>query len=349
MTATEAGISHFALLTEPELFVLDKRPLVQRGAERIVRVTECGICGSDLKMYSGQHPIFKPPLILGHEFYGVVEGDGGTIPAGTAVVCYPPVGCGACYHCTRGLEYLCAQMQFFGGERQGGLSDRVSVPEANLMPIPEDVPDDQRVLIEPLAVAVHAADRAAVVDGEACLVIGAGPIGLLTTLVLQKKGVASIAVADLSAERLERARAFGLETVNVSETTLEDYVRDEVRPEGVDVVLECVGSVPTIQQALRLTCKGGRVVHVGNGSPELALDGVLLQRGERSIVGVLMYTRQAFQDAMALLADGLLAGLPADDLVQRFSIEQVADAFAALKHGEIPALKASIQVGDHGD
>src|SRR3954452_8359545 len=153
---TEAGISHFAPLTEPERFVLDERPLVQDGAERIVRVTECGVCGSDLKMYSGAHPIFKPPLILGHEFYGIVEGDGGSIPAGTEVAIYPPVGCGHCYQCTRGLEYRCAEMQFYGGEFQGGPSGRGGVRERTLIPIPAGVPADQRVLIEPLAVAVHA-------------------------------------------------------------------------------------------------------------------------------------------------------------------------------------------------
>ena len=342
--------THFALLSEPETFVLGDRPLEAQSGDRVVRVTECGVCGSDLKMYAGLHPIFKPPLILGHEFYGVVEGDGGTIPAGTEVAIYPPVGCGECYHCLRGLEYLCAKMRFYGGEFQGGLSDRVAVREKNLLPIPAGVPADQKVLIEPLAVAVHAASRAAVSKGEAALVMGAGPIGLLTALVLRKQGVVgSLAIADLSAERLERATRFGLATVDVNERSLEDYVHEDVRPEGLDVVLECIGSVPTIQQALSLTCKGGRVIHVGNGSPELTLDGLLLQRGERSIVGVLMYAREDFETAMHLLASGLLAGLPPEDLVERFTLDQVGDVFYGLKHASIGALKAAITVGGSGD
>jgi L-iditol 2-dehydrogenase len=338
--------TRFALLDEPTHFVVDERALEPQDGDRIVRVTECGVCGSDLKMYSGLHPIFKPPLILGHEFYGTVEGDGGTIPAGTEVAIYPPVGCGHCYHCSRGLEYLCAEMRFYGGEFQGGLSDRVAVREQNLLPIPDGVPREQRVLIEPLSVAVHAAARAAVSPGEAALVMGAGPIGLLTALVLQKQGaVGSLAIADLSVERLEKAQRFGLETVDVNERQLIDYVHEDVRPEGVDVVLECIGSVPTIQQALSLTCKGGRVIHVGNGSPELTLDGVFLQRGERSLVGVLMYAREDFLTAMELLASGLLDGLPPEDLVQRFTLDRVSDVFHGLKDGSIHALKASIAVG----
>jgi L-iditol 2-dehydrogenase len=237
-------------------------------------------------------------------------------------------------------------MRFYGGEFQGGLSDRVAVREQNLLPIPDGVPREQRVLIEPLSVAVHAAARAAVSPGEAALVMGAGPIGLLTALVLQKQGaVGSLAIADLSVERLEKAQRFGLETVDVNERQLIDYVHEDVRPEGVDVVLECIGSVPTIQQALSLTCKGGRVIHVGNGSPELTLDGVFLQRGERSLVGVLMYAREDFLTAMELLASGLLDGLPPEDLVQRFTLDRVSDVFHGLKDGSIHALKASIAVG----
>jgi threonine dehydrogenase-like Zn-dependent dehydrogenase len=176
--------------------------------------------------------------------------------------------------------------------------------------------------------------------------MGAGPIGLLTALVLQKQGaVGSLAIADLSVERLEKAQRFGLETVDVNERQLIDYVHEDVRPEGLDVVLECIGSVPTIQQALSLTRKGGRVIHVGNGSPELALDGVFLQRGERSLVGVLMYAREDFQTAMDLLAGGLLDGLPPEDLVERFTLDRVSDVFHGLKDGSIHALKASIAVG----
>ena len=146
----------------------------------LVRVDECGLCGSDVKLFSGKHPVVKPPMVLGHEFHGVVEARGpdadGPEP-GERVAVFPPIGCGRCYNCRRGQPHLCPQMSFVGGEHQGGLSEVVAVPAANAVPMLPGVPADLRVLVEPLAVGVHAAARAGAVPEDKVLVIGAGPIG----------------------------------------------------------------------------------------------------------------------------------------------------------------------------
>jgi threonine dehydrogenase-like Zn-dependent dehydrogenase len=124
---------------------------------------------------------------------------------------------------------------------------------------------------------------------------------------------------------------------------LADTVADRIRPEGADVVFECVGSEETIRAALASTRNGGRAVLVGNAPPVVPIDGLALQRGDRSLVGVLMYDRGDLVVGMEMLAGGLLAALPEDALVHPFSLDHVGDAFAAAKDGSIAAVRAVVR------
>jgi len=338
-----------AVLTAPETLEIEERPVDPGDGEVLVKVSECGICGSDLKMYSGKHPVLKPPLVMGHEFFGTVEEVGSGVPDGPVlehgalVTIVPPIGCGHCYNCLRELPYLCEQMVFVGGQLQGGLSELVPVPSDNLLAVDPAIPAELRVLIEPLTVGVHAARRGAAVAGDQVLIIGAGPIGVFTALALRHRGVEEIVLADLSDERLELARRLGAgETVNSSAVELTDYIREAMRPEGVDVAFECVGSGATAAQALASTCKGGRAVLVGIAPEELAVDGVTLQRGERSLVGVQMYERDDFHEAMAILAGGGVE--PSPDLFEQFELTDVAHAFSTLKQGPAGSLKTVVRM-----
>jgi threonine dehydrogenase-like Zn-dependent dehydrogenase len=309
--------------------------------EALVRVAECGLCGSDLKLYSGRHPKLRPPLSLGHEFHGTVEaaGPGGDgAEPGERVAVFPPIGCGHCHNSRRGEPHVCSSMTFIGGEHPGGLSDLVAVPAANLIPMHPDVPADRRVFVEPLAVGVHAASRGAVAADDVVLIIGAGPIGLFTALALRHQGVERIVLADMAEERLAVARALGAgETVDTTAVPLADHIRGEVREDGVDVAFDCVGGQATATDALALTRNGGRAVLVGIAPRELTLDGVVLQRGERALIGVQMYTRDDFRIAMEMLAAG---ALPASaELTRRYPLDDVAIAFAELEAGRKDVLK----------
>ena len=154
--------------------------------------------------------------------------------------------------------------------------------------MPEGIPDLQRVLIEPLAVGVHAVTRAQAEAGETAVVLGSGAIGLFTALVAQARGL-DVLVIEPSAPRRARAALLGLPAVDVGSSSVEQIVAELVRAEGADVVFECVGSNETISSALASTRKGGRAVVVGNAPAALQIDGLALQRGDRSLVGVLMY------------------------------------------------------------
>jgi threonine dehydrogenase-like Zn-dependent dehydrogenase len=336
----------FAMLVAPSEFALDRRPAgdPERGETRL-RVRDCGVCGSDLKMWAGTHAFLRPPLLLGHEIYGHVDAVGEAVHAfgpGADVVVFPAVGCGACFHCRGGHPQLCADMRFHGGQLPGGLAEHLVVAEENVLPVPPGIPEAQRVLIEPLAVGVHAVSRGAAETGECAVVLGAGAIGLFTALVARARGL-DVLVFEPSPHRRERAEALGLATVTANGRPVRDVVAERVRPEGADVVFECVGSAETMSAALSATRKGGRAVVVGNAPATVEVDGLELQRGDRSLVGVLMYERTDFIDAMDLLAGGMLDALPDEALVQRFPLEDVATAFSTSKDGSLKALRAVVQ------
>lgn len=329
-----------ALVSSPGTIGIETQELREPGADEVVvRVAECGLCGSDLKLYSGRHPKLKPPLILGHEFHGTIESGA---DEGRRVAVFPPIGCGHCHNCLRGQPHICSSMTFVGGEHQGGLGDLVTVPADNALPLDPDVPEDRRVFVEPLAVGVHAASRGAVAADEQVLIIGAGPIGLFTALALRHQGVERIVLADLAEDRLALARRFGAgETVDTSGVALADYVREQVREDGVDVAFDCVGGQATASDALGVTRQGGRAVLVGITPRELQVDGVVLQRGERSLIGVQMYTRDDFRIAMEMLAAGALP--PGETLTRRYPLDDVATAFADLDEGRRDVLKLVVE------
>ena len=337
----------FALLEGPQRFAVDTRPTPVPGpGEVLLRVKDCGVCGSDLKMWAGTHAFLRPPLVLGHEVYGIVEAvgsAGGTFALGTPAVVFPPVGCGACFHCLRGQDQLCAGMTFYGGQLPGGLAEHVVVAESNVLEVPDAVPPELCVLIEPLAVGVHAVSRAQVEAGEAAIVIGGGAIGLFTALAAKARGVERVLLVERSETRRRRASAFGLIPVDADNLPLRDAVSEHIRPEGADVVFECVGTQETIGAALSATRKGGRAVVVGNAPPNLALDGLELQRGDRSLVGVLMYERADFLTAMSMLAGGLLDDLPRESLVEWFTLDETGAAFSASKQGTLTGLRAVVR------
>jgi len=233
-------------------------------------------------------------------------------------------------------------MRFHGGQLPGGFAEHLIVAEQNLLPVPEGIPERQRVLIEPLAVGVHAVARAQVQAGETAAVLGAGAIGLFTALVARARGL-EVIVLEPAASRRERATMLGLTAVDAGSTSVEQVVAELIRPEGADVVFECVGAGETVADALAATRKGGRAVVVGNAPPVLQIDGLALQRGDRSLVGILMYDRGDFVEAMNLLAGELLSALPESALVQCYPLEEVAAAFVTSKDGTLNALRAVVR------
>lgn len=288
--------------------------------EAIVRVSWCGICGSDLSEYrhgpvmirSGPHPLTgeAPPLVLGHEFSGYVEevGAGVDVVPGTPVAVDPCWRCGTCFWCTIGDYHLCRDGGAVGLASHGGLAPRVRVPAAGLVPLPPDLDLRFAALAEPLAVALHAIDRGGVKPGHRIMITGFGPIGAAVLLAARAAGATWIAVSEPMQARRERAIELGADLV-LDPTT--DDVRRTVfsatQRVGPDVTLECSGSAAALETALMSVRRGGVAVAVGIGHGAAAIQPRQLIPFERSLVGAIGY-RHDLDRAIGLLASGQIDG-----------------------------------------
>src|ERR1700754_1483087 len=168
--------------------------------EVLLRVAACGICGSELEAFKHQSPRRVPPLIMGHEFCGVVEEIGpnaGSFARGTRVVSHSLVNCDECVRCARGDTHLCARRQIFGMNRGGAFAEYVTAPERCLVVWPESLAAEAAAVAEPLANGVHIVGLARRFTPNLVVIIGAGPIGLLCQQAFQHLTSADTIVADL--------------------------------------------------------------------------------------------------------------------------------------------------------
>src|SRR3954463_2713919 len=237
-------------------------PAIEKPTDAIIRVTSSGICGSDLHLYEVLGPYIDEGDILGHEPMGIVEEVGSEvthIKPGDRVVIPFNISCGHCYMCGKGLMSQCetTQVHEYGtgaaclgytklyGQVPGGQAEFLRVPQAQFGPIkvPEGPPDDRFVyLSDVLPTAWQAVEYADVPDGGSLLVLGLGPIGEMCCRLAQQRGVAKVLAVELVPERLERARAHGVEAIDLEEhDDLPEHVRSLTDGRGPDPVIDAVG------------------------------------------------------------------------------------------------------------
>lgn len=255
------GTIRVATLTKVAVLELSVAQAREPGpGEACVAVDACGICGSDLHMFHGHHPILRPPLILGHEFVGrvvAVAPDVRDLRVGDRVVVVAGRGCGTCAVCLDGQFNRCEELKVIGGHLPGGLEDRVTLPADQFVQIPEKFSIESAALIEVAAVALHTVERCGSVAGRACLVLGCGPVGLVLTRVLRALDAGFIAATDVSLARRALAEASGADLV--VDGLYPDEALLEAQPQRFDIAYECVGRQETLHQALRLTRRGAAI------------------------------------------------------------------------------------------
>lgn len=292
--------------------------------EALVRVAAVGVCGSDMHAFLGHDERRPVPIVLGHEAAGTVVGGPHD---GRRVAVNPLVSCGACEACLRGRENLCANREVLSlPPRAGAFAQFVVVPEANLLPVPDDVPLERAALVEPLACAWHAArlGRRAVdlaLAGLPCAVIGGGAIGLGAALALREGGADDVTLVEPNPLRREQLAAMaGFRTVDVGDP-----------PEAsAALVIDAVGLADTRARAGRLVRPGGVVVHVGLGEAEGGLDMRRVTLGEITVIGSYCYTARDFRDAGAAAFEGRLGPL---DWTETRPLADGAQAFADIREG----------------
>jgi len=268
--------------------------------EVLIKVAYSGICGSELSGYLGTNSLRKPPLIMGHEFSGTIEQIGAQAAAdfpemvvGKLVTANPLISCGHCGYCQSGRHQLCPKRKLLSASLPGSNAQYVTVVASALYPIPEGVSPATAALTEPTACTVHVAEVLRPRPSESALVVGAGPIGLLTIQALQDYGLKTITCADLNRERLAMAESLGAVGVCGSLDALKN---------SVDIAIDAVGLTVTRQACVAATRAGGRVAWIGLHEAESALPINDIIRREITAYGSFAYTHADFAYALEGLA-----------------------------------------------
>ncbi len=317
------------LKAEPKPGALEIRDVARptpKPDEVVIQVAGASICGSDLHM-AEWHPMaqwMKTPVILGHEFSGIVSDVGSDVHdlrEGDAIAVESVIWCGRCATCRVGKTNVCNNRKLFGIHEPGGLAEAVAVPERFAHRLPASLPVAHAALAEPTTVALHAVLLQPPSPGDTVLVTGPGPVGLLAGRIARAFGARVLisGTANDTATRLPAAKALGLEPLDPA------VPLREALTEPVDLVLECSGAAAAIENALYVVKRGGGVTLVGMPNGSVPFDLTQALRAELALRATYCGTWHDFERSIALLADGTI---PAAQLVKDYSLERAVDAFA---------------------
>jgi len=254
------------------------KPKISGPNDVLIEVGGCGICGTDLDLYTSEEipmAVMSPngfPRVLGHEVAGTVKEVGKDVTnfkAGDHVACETSPPCGFCFYCRRGQLNVCENKrgQIMGVSKDGGLAKYLVTSAHALYKMPEEIPFEEAALLVTLGTAYRAIERSHVKPGDTVVVIGPGPIGILGTMLLKLSGIQTLIVAGRtsSKERLKIAAELGAQTINITEKNIEEEIYALTDGRGADVVFEFAGGAQPLTQAVRLARAGGEVVTTSGG------------------------------------------------------------------------------------
>ncbi|WP_446743262.1 zinc-dependent alcohol dehydrogenase [Silvibacterium acidisoli] len=307
-------------------------PAISEG-EALVAIEACGFCGSDLSIFAGTHPRARAPLTVGHELAGriVQIKDAVTgLRVGDRVTVFPLITCGKCYACTHGHSHVCRQLRLFGIDADGGMAQFAKLPASALIPLPDDVSYEIGALIEPLAVVIHGISRVPFEDVQLAVVLGAGPIGLLTALVAKARGIPEVLVSDVLPHRRELAEQLGLRAVAAGEE-LRSLVMELSDNNGADVIYECAGHPSAALEVTELARSRGAIVNLSVFKKPVEIDMQAVNFKELEIFGSRVYERKDFEEALRLAPALPLAAL----ITRTFPLDQAEAALQQFRAGEV--------------
>jgi len=306
--------------------------------EVLIKIRKSAICGTDVHIWKWDEWSVKTvpvPMVVGHEFCGeIVDCGPGAVKysIGQRVAGEGHIVCGICRNCRAGRGQLCRNTKGVGVNRPGAFAEYLCLPESNVIPIPDDIPNEIAAIFEPFGKAVHTALSFDLV-GEDVLVTGAGPIGIMGALVAQQVGARKVVITDIAAFRLDLARKMGVQTVvDVSTTSLPDVMNEIGMTEGFDVGLEMSGAADAMRQMIGRMNNGGKIALLGIAPTEFAVDWneiIFKMLTVKGIYGREMY--ETWYKMIALVQSGLdLSGL----ITHRIHIDDFASGFDAMLSGQ---------------
>ncbi|MBO4367258.1 MAG: alcohol dehydrogenase catalytic domain-containing protein [Clostridia bacterium] len=331
-------------------YALETVPVPQpKTGEMLIKIEACGICAGDVKAThrsarfwggSGMPGYCEPPFTPGHEFVGRVEamGDGveGDFKVGDRVVSEQIVPCGTCRYCKAGKYWLCDPHNVYGYKYYlpGGMAEYMILPKRSInYKIPDDLPIEKAVLIEPYSCSLHGVEQGRIQVDDTVVLAGAGTLGLGMIGAIKQRNPKKLIVLDMNDHRLEKAKSFGADIVlNPGREDAVKRVLDETGGYGCDVYLEVTGHPSSVGQGLKMICKGGRFVEFSVMSGESTADW--------SIIGdtkeIVIYGSQLSPYCYSRTIEGIVNGtLPTDGVVSHiFPLEKWQEAYELAESGK---------------
>ncbi len=320
---------------------LVERPVPKiRPDEVLIEVKRAGICGTDLHIYKWDEwaqSRVRPPVVLGHEFAGVVAEVGALVDrvsVGDVVSAEGHIICGVCEHCRAGEGHVCRDTILLGIDRDGAFADYVAVPATNVISVPPGIPLDHAAVFDPLGNAFHAV-LTADIPGRIVAILGCGPIGLFAVGIARAAGASSVIAIEVLDHRLKMAEEMGADILlNPTRDDVEASVREATRGYGADVVCEMSGHPDAIRTALRICRNAGRIQQLGlprgdvclNLADDFVFKGITLY----GVVGRRIY--ETWLQMREFVARGLLDITPV--ITHRLSLDRFEEGLEAIESGE---------------
>ena len=338
------------VMTNPGEIIFREVPIPKTGADQVlIKIMNIGICGSDIHVYHGKHPITKYPVTQGHEVSGeIVEVGNGIegLHAGQKVTIEPQVYCGHCHPCRHGKYNLCEELKVMGFQTTGTASEYFAVDASKVTPIPDEMSYEEGAMIEPLAVAVHGVKQVGDVDGMNIAVLGAGPIGNLVAQAAKGMGAAKVMITDVSDLRLEKARECGIDVcVNTRNENFGEAMVKAFGPDKADVIYDCAGNNVTMGQAIKYARKGSTIVLVAVFAGMAEIDLAVANDHELDIKSTMMYRHDDYVDAIQLTNDGKVHLKPL--ISKTFAFQDYLKAYQYIDANRETTMKVLIRVQKH--
>ena len=323
---------------EPGLW-LEEVPVPEPGDDDVlIRIKKTSICGTDVHIYdwdAWSQKTIPVPMVIGHEFVGVVERVGSRVKGfapGDLVTGEGHIVCGHCRNCLAGRRHLCPNTQGVGVNRQGAFAEFLSIPMSNVWHADPSIPLDVLSCFDPLGNATHTALSFDLV-GEDVLVTGAGPIGCMAVAIARHAGARNIVITDINPYRLELAKkmATNVHPLNVRQGNLADEMRVLGMKEGFDVALEMSGSPKAMTDLLPVMFHGGKIALLGIMPESAAIDWNLVVFNGLTIKGI--YGREMYETWYKMTAM-IQSGLDISPVItHRFPFPQFKEAIELMKSG----------------
>jgi L-iditol 2-dehydrogenase len=307
-----------AVFHAPNNIVVQQVPLNRRKV--MLKVSACAVCGYDARVFRNGHRKVRPPVILGHELCGeiqndIIVSDGMTINAGSRVAVCPLIPCLQCIYCKIGDYNLCINLREIGSTSDGGFAQYVTIPEqliriGGLVPVPDNLTDEEAALLEPLACCLNSYSRMLPVAKESSVVIiGDGPMGLIHLQLFKRLSSSRVAIVGKVPLRMKKAKAMGADAVFAySSETVGDFLDFAGAPSGAGVVVIATSNPVAFELATKVSARNSKI-NVFAGMPSgqtFLLDANWLHYNQVSITGTFSSTPKMLREASRIASEKMI-------------------------------------------